>query len=250
MLDKYLKRIGYDGSMEPNKENLFKLQYCHLHSIPYENLDIMRGVPFTLDIDDVLDKIITRQRGGHCFELNGAFSWLLKSLGYKVTEYFGRFLRGKDSDMPMRRHRVIRVDLDDDSYICDVGVGGVCPSVPLKLEEGLEQDGIETMYKFGKDPVFGWIIYEKAGSEWREYYGFTEEPQYPIDFVTTDFYCQMAPDSFFRQSNMASIRTENGRKTIAGNEFRIFSGDSVLTEVMDSDKRMAEVLREHFGIVL
>lgn len=250
MKEKYLKRIGYNGTMEPNRENLFKLQYCHLHTIPYENFDIMRGVPFTLDIDDVLDKIITRNRGGYCFELNGAFSWLLKAMGYEVTEYFARFLRGKDCDMPMRRHRVIRVELPDGSYICDVGVGGVCPAVPLKLEEGLEQNGIDAMYKFGKDPVFGWVIYEKTGIDWREYYGFTEEPQYPIDFVTTDFYCQHAPDSFFRSSNMACVKTENGRKTIAGNELHIFSGESVYTEVIESEKRMAEVLSEHFGIVL
>ncbi len=248
MLNKYLERIKYDGTSEPNVENLYRLQYCHLHTIPYENFDIMRGVPFTLDIDSVLDKIITRRRGGYCFELNGAFAWLLRSLGYNITEYFARFLRGKDCDMPMRRHRVIRVDIGADSYICDVGVGGACPLFPLKLEADTEQHG--STYKLGRDSVFGWIIYEKLGNDWHEYYGFTEEPQYPIDFVTTDFYCQSSPDSFFRKSNMASIRTAGGRITIAGNELRFFSGDSVLTEVIDSDKRMADVLSEYFGIVL
>ena len=37
-------------------------------------------------------KIIMKNRGGICFELNGLYNWLLESLGYKVTSYAARFI--------------------------------------------------------------------------------------------------------------------------------------------------------------
>ncbi|NLD88229.1 MAG: arylamine N-acetyltransferase [Clostridiales bacterium] len=248
MLEKYLDRIGYDGTRELTRENLFRLQYCHLHTIPYENFDIRRDVEFDLEIEHVLDKIVKRRRGGYCFELNGAFTWLLRSFGYDVTEYFGRFLRNKEHDIPMRRHRVLRVELPEGSYICDVGVGGSCPTYPLKLIESIPQDSGDTEYRFRRDDIFGWVIEEKTSRGWEDYYCFTEEKQYDIDFVSVDYYCQRHPNSFFRQSDMACIKTEDGRFTISGDEFKIFSGDSVYTEIMETEERKAEVRKIYFGI--
>lgn len=32
-----------------------------------------------------LKKIVSRRRGGFCYELNGLFAWLLQELGFQVT---------------------------------------------------------------------------------------------------------------------------------------------------------------------
>ena len=53
--------------------------------MPFENLDIHRGVPIELAEPALLDKIVRRRRGGFCCELNGAFSALLSALGFDVT---------------------------------------------------------------------------------------------------------------------------------------------------------------------
>jgi len=44
-------------------------------------------------------------RGGYCFELQGAFYYLLKSLGYEVKQYAGRFM-DEPGVIQMRRHRI------------------------------------------------------------------------------------------------------------------------------------------------
>ena len=38
----------------------------------------------------MFQKVITMQRGGFCYELNGLFHWLLQELGFKVGLASGR----------------------------------------------------------------------------------------------------------------------------------------------------------------
>jgi len=49
---------------------------------------------------------------------------------------------------------------------------------------------------------------------------------------------------------MISIRTAEGRNTVAGKEFRIFSRDGVRTFVPETEEAYREALRTYFGIVL
>lgn len=246
----YLNRIGFEGAAEPTLDTLNRLQHAHLHTVPYENLDILNGVPLSLEIPHLFDKIVTRGRGGYCFELNGLFGWLLEELGFRVTHYFGRFWRDEEVVPSMRRHRILRVELEGSSYIVDVGAGAAAPRWPLQLLDGLEQVQQEECYRFVEDRVYGWMLEEKKGEEWRQIYSFTEEPNLPIDYVTTSYWCENSPESKFRQAAMVAIRTEKGRNTIAGKEFRIFDSDSVEDFEPDRDDHYKECLRKYFGIML
>ena len=120
---KYLTRLGIDPSRDSlscNSDLLYRLQYEHVTKIPYENIDILRGHPLPLDYDGQYDKMINHARGGYCFELNGLFGHLLADLGYAVTTFMSRYLRG-ETQIPMRRHRVIRAVCPDGTFLCDVG---------------------------------------------------------------------------------------------------------------------------------
>lgn len=69
----YLDRIGYSGSIDTSLTTLTKLQECHVHTVPWENLDILKKIPLSLAIPDLIDKIIYRKCGGYCFELNALY---------------------------------------------------------------------------------------------------------------------------------------------------------------------------------
>src|SRR5260221_12505984 len=86
----YLERIGYTGPLAPNAGALRALHVAHLYTVPFENLDIGLGRPLSLELPALFDKIVTRRRGGFCYELNGLFAWLLQSLGYGVTPLSAR----------------------------------------------------------------------------------------------------------------------------------------------------------------
>ena len=212
---RYLERIEYSGGTEPTLENLFALQKAHFTHVPYENLDIYYGHEFTLAIEEVYDKIVNKHRGGYCFELNGLYGWLLKQLGYKTEEYFGRWLFGEPLAVPLRRHRVIKVFLPEGEFISDVGIGCQAPIVPFKciLDEPQELSG--RMYRIVADPVHGKIIQVVNGAVSRNYFSFDEAPQQPIDFMYAHYWCAHHPDSPFTGKLMVHVPTEYGRNSIA-----------------------------------
>lgn len=246
----YLERIQFEGPLDGSVETLAKLQECHIHTVPYENLDILRGVPLSLEIPDLYEKIVINKRGGFCFELNALFSWLLRELGYEVTDFFARFWRDEPNPPPKRRHHVLKVKAEDRYFLCDVGVGGIVPRRPIEMIEGLVQQQGEEFYKVEKVNFYGWMLYEKKNGEWREIFSFTEEPQLLKDFITTSYWCEHAPESIFRQSAMVFIRTKNGRNTIAGDEFRIYTEDGMHTFVPATEEEYHSALKQYFGIEL
>ena len=81
----YLHRIRYHRPLDPSSVTLRALHRAHLHTVPFENLDIHLGRPIALDETALFDKIVARRRGGFCYELNGLFAVLLRILGFTVT---------------------------------------------------------------------------------------------------------------------------------------------------------------------
>ncbi|SDE25158.1 N-hydroxyarylamine O-acetyltransferase [Paenibacillus sp. UNCCL117] len=246
----YLDRIGFKGTPDRSLSTLEELQECHLHAVPYENLDIVRGTPLSLQLDDLIGKIIHRRRGGYCFELNALFGWLLRELGFEVTDYVARFWRDEPNPPPMRRHHVLRVQADNRDYLCDVGVGGIVPRRPILMEEGLEQQQGEECYRLDRDAEYGWLLTELYHGQWRRIYSFTEERQLPKDFIMASYWCEHSPDSVFRAGPIVAIRTREGRHTLAGQEFRLFTAQGVQTFVPGSQEEYEEALRTYFGLEL
>ncbi len=248
---KYLKRIGIDSiETEQSYAVLARLQYAHLTTVPYENLDLIHGVPLSLKVEDIYKKVVENHRGGYCFEVNCLFEWLLKQFGFKTTAYFARFWRGEEG-IPMKRHRIVRAELSDGSYICDVGIGSKAPKFPLKLVDGEVQMGYGESYKMVRDRNFGWMVYEFTKGEWQKYYSFNEIPAEEIDFVTTSYYCEASSESKFNKSHIVSVKTEKGRRTINDRDYKEFTGDDVsFVEENMSDERIKEILKDKFGIVV
>ena len=248
-LEKIFARIGlaFDPSAKRDGKLLSDIQLAMVTHVPYENLDILSGVPLSLDYGDLYEKIVLRHRGGYCFEINGFFGETLRSLGYDVTEYMARYLRG-ETEIPMRRHRVIRaVGCDKKAWICDAGIGQPAFRLPLLMEEGYISEQYGETYKVVKEPFFGWVIYDLHHGEWRRFYGFTEEEQLNIDYVMPSFWCEHAPDSPFTKSPSLSIKTLTGRYTVDGGKFRVFDGESVDERDIGEDER-GEIYERYFGL--
>ncbi len=98
-VDAYLDRIGARRPERPDHAALRVLQRSHLGAVPFENLSIHLGEEIVLDADALVAKIVDRRRGGFCYELNGAFAALLRSLGFEVTLLAARVFDGEDGAM-------------------------------------------------------------------------------------------------------------------------------------------------------
>lgn len=244
----YFDRIGLEmpENIIPDSQLLCKLQFAHCTTVPYENLDMMRGIPTSLEADALFEKIVTNRRGGLCFELNGSFGNLLRELGYGVTDLAARYLRG-ESTIPMRRHRVLKVQALDGVWLCDVGIGEICPRKPVALLEGVAQEQLGECYRLEKDGFLGWVLMDYYKGAWRKFYSFTEEPQLMVDYIAPNFYCEQHPESPFNKSEMFSLKTAEGRITLDGNIFKEFKNGEVCVKEL-SDEEMQGAYAK-FGLV-
>ena len=122
-LKAYFGRIGYVGTPRADLATLHALHRAHLLAIPYENLDVQLGRPVGLDADAAFAKIVTRGRGGWCYEMNGLFAAVLEEIGFKVTRMAGAVMREVMGDIVLGNHLVLMVEVDGQRWIADVGFG-------------------------------------------------------------------------------------------------------------------------------
>lgn len=247
-IDRYMERIGVSGEIRPDLKGLERLQIAHLMHIPYENMDSLQGLITSLNHEAMFEKMIIRHRGGICFELNGLYAWLLKSLGYEVKSHAARFTSSKEV-VQMRRHRVMTVSFDGRRYLTDVGVNSESPRKPLLLIEGLHQSDDFGEYYFEKHAFLGWLLWQRLpGHQWKRLYGFTEEPQLDIDFVMPCIFCDIHPLSPLNKFEKISLYMADRNIRVWGNHYQEFKDGKkeIDNEISDIEKR--SILREKFGI--
>lgn len=249
-IQRYLARIGAEGPLPHCADTLTKIISAHYRAVPYENLDILAGRPLQLDPEALFEKIVEKQRGGFCFELNEALGALLSGLGFSVTHLAARFLLGEPEGVtPMRRHHVLLVHLPDGDYLCDAGVMREAPRMALRLECGpVQADGIGK-YRFEEDPFYGHVLCQSLnGQDFVPLFGFTGEPQANADFVMPCFYCERHPDSPFIRERMVGIYTEGGSWNLVGSSLRRLEGGRVVQRQEVPEGEIPAVLEDIFGI--
>src|SRR5215470_16096267 len=139
-LDGYLRRIGYDGSRAPTLETLRALHLRHALAIPFENLDSFLRRPVRLDQASLERKLVHDQRGGYCFEHNLLFKAALDAFGFRVAGLAARVVWNQPDGVTLpRTHMLLRVVIEGQDYIADVGFGGQTPTGPIRLVAGVEQ---------------------------------------------------------------------------------------------------------------
>lgn len=246
----FFSRIGLDPDTQAELTYGFlkKLQFHCVTNIAYENLDILDGVPISQDPEMLYDKIVTRGRGGYCFEVNGLLAYMLRLMGFDVSERFARYLRGEQG-IPMRRHRVAVVSCDEGEFLCDIGIGQSAPRYPVKLVCDTVQEQFGEAYRFTRDRELGWVLCDLHAGKWRQFFSFTDDVQYDVDFIQPSFWCEHHPDSPFNKAPMLAIKTEQGRKTLDGRVYKEFCGDT-LTHIEEnvSDARFWRIITEEFRL--
>jgi len=243
----YLERIGYEGPREPTLDVLRALHRRHMLAVPFENLDIHLGRTIVLDEAAFFDKIVRQRRGGFCYELNGLFAALLRELGYEVDLLSGRVANEIGRFGPEFDHLVLRVRLDGQPWIADVGFGDSFLE-PLALEGG-EQSRGGVMYFIDSWPE-GLILLREEKGVWSERYVFTLQPRRLEEFAGMCVYHQTSPNSTFPRARICSLATPQGRVTLS--EMRLIQTmNGERTErMLESEEQYQQALREYFGIEL
>jgi N-hydroxyarylamine O-acetyltransferase len=244
----YLDRIGYNGPLGPTPEVLRNLHRAHLLSVPFENLDITLGHKIVCDENAFIEKIVEQQRGGFCYELNGAFAGLLRELGFNVTLLSARVPREDGSDSPEFDHLALRIDVDE-PWLADVGFGDSFLE-PLALRSGAEGSHDGRTYRVVDAGNIMRMERAERGVPWKRQYSFTLTPRSLSDFAPMCHYHQTSPESPFTRKSVCSRATPDGRITLADRRL-IFTRNGIREErFLASDEERWTALKEYFEIVL
>jgi N-hydroxyarylamine O-acetyltransferase len=249
-LNSYLKRIKISQLEKPNLSFLSKLQEKHLYTVPFENLDIHQGKKIVLEENRIYEKIVVSERGGFCYELNGLFCWLLRSLDFSVSMVSSQVYRSaEDTFTPKFDHMVLLANLEK-AYLVDVGFGDTFRN-PIALPDGIVEDisGTYRVQPFGSAPDT-YILQKQENNCWQHVYSFTTHPRAISDFEEMCTFHQTSPESHFTQEIICTMATKAGRVSLSDHLLTITDGSSMKKTKVVSDKDFKHKLRDHFGIQL
>lgn len=246
-VDAYLRRIGVARPSQPNLAALSRLQMGHLWSVPFENLDIARGIPLSLDPGDLFEKVVVRRRGGFCYELNSLFAQLLEALGFKVTLVSARVYNDDGILGLPFDHLALVVDVRE-PVLVDVGFGDGFRQ-PLRLESGRVQTQTfrDFLLEEGGD---GWLLNGRfPGADWEPMYLIDPSPRRLAEFEGMFRYHQTSPESPFPNKRVCTLATSDGRITLHRDRLVVTrAGEKSETPVPEGE--WWAVLEREFGIQL
>jgi N-hydroxyarylamine O-acetyltransferase len=244
----YLERIDYRGSTAPTAETLRQMHRAHLLAIPFENLSIHSGERIVLENESLFDKVVTRRRGGFCYELNGLFAALLRALSFNVAMVSARVRNAAGEFGPEFDHMALIVLLDE-RWLADVGFGDSFRE-PLLLDKDAEQVQDSHAYRIDSQKNLFTLLRRGGPDEWIAQYRFTLKPREYADYAAMCHYHQTSPDSHFTQRRICTRATSDGRITLQPRRQITTTSAGRQEREFLNDAEYAEALREHFGIEL
>jgi N-hydroxyarylamine O-acetyltransferase len=245
----YLDWINYPGTPTVSVDTLFGLHQGHALTIPFENLDVMHGVPIHLNPERFYDKIVGKNRGGLCYEMNGLFKLVLDNIGFdswfiSCQVYF----QPAGAFGPDRGHVAILTRIGEELYLADVGFGSGFLQ-PLKVDFSAPQIQQGTYYRFVSLPE-GPIRLERSpdGQDYGTMYAFSQASRALSDFADMCLYHQTSPQAPFTRQPLCSRPTATGRITLTGSALVITTNGIKQEAAIGSEAEFREKLAAYFGI--
>jgi N-hydroxyarylamine O-acetyltransferase len=206
-LDAYLARIGVRG-----RPRVAELHHAHVTSIPFENLDPRRGIPVSLELEDIERKLVHRRRGGYCFEHNLLLKAALEALGAEVEMLLARVRVGRPpgSSRP-RTHLVLRVRADGAEWHADVGFGHGTLLEPIPFGPGPEHEQSGWRFRVVEDGA-ELVLQSAQDGGWIDLYGFVPDPVPFVDVETSNWFTSTYPRSPFVTGLIVSAQAPDGTR--------------------------------------
>jgi N-hydroxyarylamine O-acetyltransferase len=228
-------------------ETLRALHLAHLYAVPFENLDIHLGRELSLAPAALFEKIVTRRRGGFCYELNGLLCYALRELGFRVTMLSAEVARAAGGFSPAFDHLALHVELED-PWLGDVGFGNGFRA-PVRLNDAGDQRQGESSYLILADEPYRTLMRRDEGGDWTPQYRFTLEPHGLAEFGGRCLFHQTSHESHFTQGRICTLATPEGRVTMVGMRLIETTAAGRAERDLAGAAAYAATLRERFGVI-
>lgn len=243
-LDAYFARIGYNGSTSPTFETLEGVTRAHVATIPFENLDVQLGRPVSNALPAIFDKLVTRRRGGWCYEQNGLLGWALGTLGFEVMRIAGGVMRVAMGDVVVGNHLALIVQLEE-RWLVDAGFGGSL-AAPIRFAEGRRS---EAPYEVSLGQIEdGWWRFEEVLGGNPFSFDFREGHADQALLDSQQRYLQTDEASPFVLNLVAQRRIGDTHLTLRGRTFSHETADGIERTLIADAAELVSLLKDRFGL--
>lgn len=245
-LRQYFERIGYSGPVAPDFTTLDGVMRAHIAAIPFENLDVQLGNRTDTQLPGIFDKLVTRRRGGWCYENNGLLGWALGEMGFDVRRVSAGVMRVVRGDAALGNHLTLIVTIDGAEWLVDAGFGGTqAGPIPFAAGEYAQAPFVLTLADEGHGY---WRFAERYGDGDPFSFDFSPGAADEALFARQCAALQDDPESIFVQNLVVQQRQGERHVTLRG---RVLMERGVSDEskrlIADADDLVA-VLRDRFGL--
>ncbi len=242
-LQAYFSRIGFQGAASADFATLKSMMRCQLFTVPFENLDVQNGKIVSLVPEEIYTKIVDRQRGGYCYEVNGLFAMALDALGIPH-----RFVAARPMTYPVRRpktHMAVVATIDGSQWLCDLGFGSYGIREPVNMND-LDREIMQDFdtFRLSKSPEGNYLLQSIADGVSKNLYEFNLAPQEWVDFEPANYLNSTHPDSIFMKSLLVVLQTPSGKEVLIGNRFKSVSEGRLMELTVDREEIPAFLQRK------
>ncbi|MFK9095047.1 arylamine N-acetyltransferase [Bacillus salipaludis] len=247
------KRIGMLENEKITFEKLADVLEKTAQNIPFENLNIIANKTCDITKENLIDKILERNEGGLCYELNTLFYFYLMENGFNATLASGVVYNHSAQEYTKvgRTHVTILFNHKDQIYLIDTGFGSNLPLKPVPLSgETISSNNGEFRIKKVNSELGDYVLEMKLkhkDTEWK--IGYIFDSRKPIldaaNLNEIQTIIEEHPESSFNKNPLITRLTNNGNITLTNTTFTQWVDGNVSKETIDYVK-FKELAKQHF----
>jgi N-hydroxyarylamine O-acetyltransferase len=249
------QRIGLPMNQTITFENLDEVLEKTAQNIPFENLTIIENKTGEITKENLMNKIIERNEGGICYELNPLFYFYLLENGFNAVLTNGVVYNHAAEEYHQlgRTHVTILIFHEDEKYLIDTGFGGNLPLKPVPLSgEPISSYNGEFRIKKVNHPYGDYCLemqLKHKDTDWKIGYAFDTkksiEDLSKLNEIQTIIIEH--PKSSFNKHPLITRLTNNGNITLTDTTFTQWA-DGILTKENIDNVKFKELAKQHFGL--
>ena len=253
----FRQRIGFNSKSALTFDDLPALLTATSLALPFENLAVIERRGLSVNRENLIEKLLVRNEGGLCYELNPLLYFFLLENGFDVSMRRGIVFSAETKTFAGTgpTHVTILLQHAGQTYLVDTGFGGYLPlrAVPLNGDTVVSSNGeFRIRPATGENAEHGDLAFElkqrHKDDDWRV--GYVFDSLQPITTTECEEIQQVIaehPASLFNKRPLVTRLTERGSVTLTDTSLTVLENGNV-TKGSVSYEQFCELLTLHFGL--
>ena len=220
----YLESLGILNGLK-DLNDIKKLIKAHLSTFPFTSISVLLERELSLELQDLVNKIVDRREGGYCFEHNKLIYEALLYYGFDVKPLFARVLNNQNI-VSAKTHRSTLLTINNEAYIVDVGFSFLSPSMPIKFGSEPTVSDLGTLYIINKADDDTFLLEIIQEDELYTLYSFDMHNYNEMDFEVGHFYSYKHPKANFVNNLVISRILDDKILSLRNNTYHIIDADA------------------------